>query len=188
MPAYSGSRDVVEADKFVFGDPDHLTFGYYAKEVAHIDVQNLMATVRLHQRPAHPIPVPQLMGQVFGDVEVDGGGLIRLGGTIIRVPPRGPAFALVRAGRPVSRGEHLHDRRRHHDGRAARCLGSDRPGSNQSARRRGGNLRTAARICESRQNIFPPQGEVMVKDMGEVSQERLAILFRSCVAGSLRFS
>lgn len=95
MPAYSGSQDIVEGDKFVLGDPNFTIFGYYAAEVLHIDTAVQTATVRLHQRPAHPIPVPQLEGQVFGGVPADGPGFVRIGNRIIPVPPRGPVLELV---------------------------------------------------------------------------------------------
>jgi hypothetical protein len=59
MYSYSGSRDIVEGDKFVFGDENFPSFGYYAVEVKKIDVPNFTATVALHQRPAKPIILPQ---------------------------------------------------------------------------------------------------------------------------------
>jgi len=95
MPAYSGSQDIVEGDKFVFGDPNYLIFGYYAAEVVKIDAAGLTATVKLHQRPAQAVPVPGLEGQVSGGVQVDGGGILLIGGKVIKVPPLGPARNLV---------------------------------------------------------------------------------------------
>ena len=85
----------MEGDKFAFGDPNYLVFGYYAAEVVHIDAANQIATVSLHQRPAHPVPIPEVAGQLLGGVAVDGGGGILVGGRIIKVPPWGPALDLV---------------------------------------------------------------------------------------------
>jgi hypothetical protein len=95
MPAYSGSEDIVEGDKFALGDPNFPILGYYAAEVVNIDTGSQIATVRLHQRPAHPIPVPPLRGEVFGGVAVDGPGWVRIGGKIVPLPPRGPELDLV---------------------------------------------------------------------------------------------
>ncbi len=96
MPAYSGSQDIVEGDKFEFGDPNHPISGYYAAEVVNIDEANLTATVRLHQRPPQPVPVPGLIGQVSRGVQADGGGVIIVGDKVVKVPPRGPALELVK--------------------------------------------------------------------------------------------
>jgi hypothetical protein len=95
-PAYSGSRDIVQGDKFVFGDPSDTEFtGYYAVEVTKIDEPNLTATVKLNQRSPHPHRNPVLVGEAFGGVQVDGGGIVIIGGILIKVPPRGPVRELV---------------------------------------------------------------------------------------------
>jgi hypothetical protein len=95
MYSYTGSRDIVEGDKFQFGDPNNLVFGYYEAEVVNIDQANETATVRLHARPAQPRPVEGLIGEVLGGVAVDGGGAVIIGGKIIKVPPYGPLSQLV---------------------------------------------------------------------------------------------
>ena len=100
MPAESGSEDIVEGDKFVFGNPDYPIYGYYAAEVVKIDEPNLIATVKMlnlprHHLPLHPVRIPEAVGQVLGGVQVDGGGIIIIGGKIIKVPPYGPARNLV---------------------------------------------------------------------------------------------
>jgi hypothetical protein len=95
MPAYSGSKAIGEGDKFVFGDPNYPIFGYYAAEVAKIDEANLTATVKLYQRPARPVRVPELVGEVLGGVQVDGGGILIIGGKVIKVPPYGPVRILT---------------------------------------------------------------------------------------------
>jgi hypothetical protein len=95
MPAQNGSQDMVEGDRFVVGNPANPFANYYSAEVTHIDPQNLVATIHLVKQPAHPPHIPDLVGQIFGGVSVDGGGFILVGHKIIKIPPRGPAFALV---------------------------------------------------------------------------------------------
>jgi hypothetical protein len=93
MYSYSGSRDIVAGDKFAMGDPNYLVFGYYAAEVVTIDEPNLTATVRLHQRPPHPVPVPQAVGQVPLGLPVE--GAIMAGNKVIKLPTHGLALKLV---------------------------------------------------------------------------------------------
>jgi hypothetical protein len=95
MPAYSGSQDIVEGDKFAIGDPNFPLLGYYAAEVARIDGETQTATLRLHQHSRRQIPTPDVVGQIFGGVAADGGGLVYVGGKFHIVPPRGPAIALL---------------------------------------------------------------------------------------------
>jgi hypothetical protein len=95
MPAASGSQDIVEGDKFEVGNPALPFADYYAAEVVQIDERNHTATVRLRGQRGHSPHLPDLVGQLLGGVTVDGGGILILGGKIIRIPPRGPAFALV---------------------------------------------------------------------------------------------
>jgi hypothetical protein len=97
MPAASGSQDIVAGDRFVSGDPNFIYGAYYAAEVIAIDAANHTATIRLQQRPAVPLPHPNMewAGQIFGGVPVDGGGFIVIGGRVVPIPPRGPEMELV---------------------------------------------------------------------------------------------
>lgn len=61
-----------------------------------------------------PLPPPDLeevnetiVGQVFGGVSKDGGGFVIVNGKIIRVPPRGPKWALLESLIAVNAVEHL---------------------------------------------------------------------------------
>jgi hypothetical protein len=61
-----------------------------------------------------PLPPPDLeevneriVGQVFGGVSKDGGGFVIVNGKIIRVPPRGPKWALLESLIAVNAVEQL---------------------------------------------------------------------------------
>jgi hypothetical protein len=95
MPAASGSKDIVEGDKFASGDPTLRSAGYDSVEVIKIDLASLTATIKLGQMPRIPPREPGLVGKVFGGVEAGGGGIIYIGGKIIKVPPSGPVTNLL---------------------------------------------------------------------------------------------
>lgn len=64
-----------------------------------------------------PLPPPRLekfdekiFGEVLGGVSKDGGGIVIVGGKIIRVPPRGPKWALLESLIAVNAVEQIDDR------------------------------------------------------------------------------
>ena len=64
-----------------------------------------------------PLPPPHLekfdekiFGEVLGGVSKDGGGIVIVGGKIIRVPPRGPKWALLESLIAVNAVEQIDDR------------------------------------------------------------------------------
>jgi hypothetical protein len=91
--AVSGNQDLVEGDRFVVGS-DFPYAPHYELEVQDIDEAHSRATVRLQYRPASRPPRGPA-GRVLGGVDVDGGGVLIIGGRIIKVPPRGPAKEMV---------------------------------------------------------------------------------------------
>jgi len=58
-------------------------------------MDNLTATLNLVVRPRTPLPNIGLVGQIFGGVEVDGGGWIFVNGHVTPIPPLGPVTELV---------------------------------------------------------------------------------------------
>lgn len=96
MPSISGNKDCIVGDKFEIGDSSKTSTDYYAVEVLDIDESNLTATIRIHQRIARIIPDPQVVGQIFAGVVVDGGEIVVVGGQVKPVPPRGPVHQLVK--------------------------------------------------------------------------------------------
>ncbi len=95
MPAYDGSQDLVEGDKFAVGDRNFPLLGYHAVEVESIDPQTQTATLRVHQHARRELPSAGVTGQLLGGVAVDGGGLLIVAGQVHIVPPRSPAIALM---------------------------------------------------------------------------------------------
>jgi hypothetical protein len=92
-PAASGSLDLVEGDRLTVGDGKFAFAPFWQVEVLRIDERNRTATVRLSHNPR--FREPELVGQVFGGVAQDGGGVVFIGGKFHKVPPRGPVTALV---------------------------------------------------------------------------------------------
>jgi hypothetical protein len=95
MPAVSGAQSVLAGDKFQVGDLRYPFLPYMAAEVTSIDMDNLTATLNVALRPREPFPNIGLVGQILGGVEMDGGGLIIVGGQVIPIPPLGPVTELV---------------------------------------------------------------------------------------------
>jgi hypothetical protein len=95
MPATNGSQSLLTGYKFQIGEPSYQYLPYMVAEVTSIDMDNLTATLNLVLRPRTPLPNIGLVGQIFGGVEVDGGGWIFVNGQFLPVPPRGPVTDLV---------------------------------------------------------------------------------------------
>jgi hypothetical protein len=91
----TGQQDLGDGDRFTAGNPEFPLAPYYEVEVQSIDEAHETATIRLQCRPAVHFREPGLVGQVIGGVEVDGPGVLIIGGRIIKIPPRGPARQML---------------------------------------------------------------------------------------------
>ena len=88
MPANDGSQSLTVGDVFEAGTVAFPYADYLRVEVIAIDASNHTASIRLVKRIR--IPYPQVVGTVYGGVEVDGGGFIVINGHRHPIPPRGP--------------------------------------------------------------------------------------------------
>jgi hypothetical protein len=96
MPTNDGEYDFV-ADS-VFDDAGLSPFVRYTSlKVVEIDSSGQVATIHVEHRAAHrPPPVPDIgPGIVFGGVAEGGGGLVFIGGKLIRIPPRSPLVRVL---------------------------------------------------------------------------------------------
>jgi hypothetical protein len=95
MPAVGGSLDLGSGDAFQSGS-DSFPYSEYSRvEVDSIDEAARTARVRIAHHAARPFPRYEVGGRVLGGIPFDGDGIIIVGGHVIRVPPRGPEYAIL---------------------------------------------------------------------------------------------
>lgn len=95
MRGTGGNADLGAGDTFEVGRPGGLFAQHVRVHVESIDEASEHAIVRVAYAPLHIPHVPQVVGQVFGGVEVDGPGFVVVNGHVHPVPPRGPERTLV---------------------------------------------------------------------------------------------
>ncbi len=92
----SGARsDLVLGDDFTAG-VDLPWSSYTTVHVDEINVRQHYAKVTVGYRPRARIRIPDLVGEIFGGVAVDGGGIIWIGGKPHPVDPWGPLKEVVK--------------------------------------------------------------------------------------------
>ena len=96
MTGTGGHADLVAGESFEVGNPSGL-FGQHVKvHVDSLDPAGERATISVAYSPVYMPHIPDLVGHdLLGGVAVDGGGYVVVNGRVIKVPPRGPARALV---------------------------------------------------------------------------------------------
>lgn len=87
----------VGSPAFSWGNPHWPYEPQGSIRVDAIDDTAETATLTTAYRPARPVPVVGPAWSLFETEFADGGGIVILGGRIIRIPPRSPAFRLVEA-------------------------------------------------------------------------------------------
>jgi hypothetical protein len=95
MIGSSGSSDLVAGDRFTWGSEAFSFTSYTSVKVDEINEIEHYAKVTLHYRPAERIRVPQIVGEIFGGVAVDGGGVIFVNGVPHPVGPWGPLVQVL---------------------------------------------------------------------------------------------
>lgn len=79
-------------DRLEIGTPIGIFSLYSVLEIVSIDDVAKVATIRIIQKPGRK-RIYQWLGNLFGGIEVDGGGFIVRNGKFIRVPPRSPLLS-----------------------------------------------------------------------------------------------
>lgn len=92
---------------FTFGDPGNPFEAYGSVRVDLIDDKNLTATITTSSRVARPTPVTGPAISLTGGEQVDGGGLVIIGGRLIRVPPRSPAMRMLESVEALAHLDHV---------------------------------------------------------------------------------
>jgi hypothetical protein len=95
FPSTGGTLDLAAGDAFEAGHPDITWSPYTRVEVLNIDTDNRTASLQITRRVARP-PQHLIPGaSPFGGIEVDGGGLIVVGGKVVPVPPWDPTLHIL---------------------------------------------------------------------------------------------
>ncbi|MGW4766903.1 hypothetical protein ACWEO2_02515 [Nocardia sp. NPDC004278] len=95
LTATNGNDYLQKGDQFVRGNAHEPTSqtGLVQVKVVDIDRASRVATLEVTQRPdSRPVAGP---GRVVVGVDDDGGGLIVIGGKVVKIPPRSPVYAVV---------------------------------------------------------------------------------------------
>jgi hypothetical protein len=95
LTATNGNDNLKKGDQFLRGDPNEPTgqTALVQVKVVDIDRASRVATLGVTQRPdSRPVAGP---GTIIFGVENDGGGVIVIGGKVVKVPPHSPLYAVV---------------------------------------------------------------------------------------------
>lgn len=96
MIGTGGSSDLVAGSKFTLGSEPFVLSAYTSVQVDEINEQEHFAKVTLSYRPAVISYInPTLVGQIFGGIAVDGGGIFFVNGRPIPVDPWGPLAPIL---------------------------------------------------------------------------------------------
>lgn len=93
MIGSGGSSDLVAGDKFTWGYAAVSSFT--SVHVDEINEKEHFAKVTLSYRPREIIRIPSIVGEIFGGVAVDGGGIILVNGVPHPVDPWGPLVGVL---------------------------------------------------------------------------------------------
>ncbi len=92
MRSEEGSYDLADGDSF--RDASSVLDERIEAEVLSISESDMAATIRVSRRLA-PV-TPELVAEIIAGVAPGGGGLILVGGKIVKIPPHQPLIALIR--------------------------------------------------------------------------------------------
>lgn len=96
MLSTGGNSDLVKGEQFTSGNPLAVFSPFTSIHVDDINEQHHVAKITIKHKPKLHIPVPVFgPGQIFGGVEVDGGGVIVVGGVPHPVGPWGPLTGVL---------------------------------------------------------------------------------------------
>jgi hypothetical protein len=95
MIGSSGVSDLVEGDTFTSGVDIPYLSSYTTVRVDEINRGRHYAKVTVSYRPRQILHIPDLVGEVFGGVAVDGGGVLWVNGKPHPVDPWGPLKEVV---------------------------------------------------------------------------------------------
>lgn len=91
MLGTDGNSDLVPGQQFTAGNPLALLSAFTSVHVDEVNAQRHFAKITVKHKPRVRLPVPVVgPGQIFGGVDVDGGGVIVVGGVPHPVDPWGP--------------------------------------------------------------------------------------------------
>ncbi len=96
MLGVDGNSDLIQGQRFSSGNPLALFSSFTSIDVDEINEQRHFAKITIKHKPKLHIPVPSVgPGQIFGGVDVDGGGVIIIGGVPHPIDPWGPLKDLL---------------------------------------------------------------------------------------------
>ncbi len=95
MLGTSANSDLIVGEKFTSGVPNSVFTSFTSLEVLEINEQRHFARVRVTYHPRQILHVPSIVGEIFGGVAVDGGGVIIINGVLHPVDPWGPLVGIV---------------------------------------------------------------------------------------------
>jgi hypothetical protein len=95
MLGTGGNSDLVAGQRFASGSELFLFSSLTSVYVDEINEAEHYAKVTLAYRPAERIRVPSLVGELFGGIAVDGGGIFLVNGHPIPIDPWGPLVGVI---------------------------------------------------------------------------------------------
>jgi hypothetical protein len=95
MIGSGGSSDLVAGDSFTWGNAAVSVLSFTSVHVDEINEKEHFAKVTLSYRPREIINIPSIVGEIFGGVAVDGGGIIFVNGVPHPVDPWGPLVEVL---------------------------------------------------------------------------------------------
>jgi hypothetical protein len=96
MIGSSGSSDLVVGGQFTRGSESDTSSNFTSIHVDEISETQRVAKVTLRHRPRTIVIPPAIIGEIFGGVALDGGGIIVINGQPHPVDPWGPLVGVLR--------------------------------------------------------------------------------------------